>query len=115
MDAISGKNVLVAAPSLREIEHVTPVHHPLLVASRQAAHSRATSGEGTRRGGMRGHSRGFSGAPNAERSSAWPRGSVPAAVSRQQHRSQHRLRKAAAFSRCEIPKDEEKLADNMED
>lgn len=62
MDAISGKNVLVAAPSLREIEHVTPVHHPLLVASRQAAHSRATSGEGTRRGGMRGHSRGFSGA-----------------------------------------------------
>lgn len=53
------------------------------------------------------------GAP--EWSSAWPRGSVPAAVSRQQHRSQHRLRKAAAFSRCEIPKDEEKLADNMED
>lgn len=58
MDAISGKNVLVAAPSWREIEHVTPVHHPLLIASRQAAHSPATSGDGMRRGGMLGHSLG---------------------------------------------------------
>lgn len=41
MDAISRKNVIVAAPSLREIEHVTSVHHPLLITSQRgsAAHT----------------------------------------------------------------------------
>lgn len=41
MDAISRKNVIVAAPSLREIEHVTLVHHPLLITSQRgsAAHT----------------------------------------------------------------------------
>jgi len=40
MDAISRKNVIVAAPSLREIEHVTSVHHPLLITSQRASAAR---------------------------------------------------------------------------
>lgn len=40
MDAISRKNVIVAAPSLREIEHVTLVHHPLLITSQRGSAAR---------------------------------------------------------------------------
>lgn len=40
MDAISGRNVIVAAPSLREIEHVTSVHHPLLITSQRGSAAR---------------------------------------------------------------------------
>lgn len=40
MDAISRKNVIVAAPSLREIEHVTSVHHPLLITSQRGSAAR---------------------------------------------------------------------------
>lgn len=40
MDAISRRNVLVAAPSWREIEHVTPAHHPLLSTSQRGSAAR---------------------------------------------------------------------------
>lgn len=40
MDAISRRNVIVAAPSLGEIEHVTSVHHPLLITSQGGSAAR---------------------------------------------------------------------------
>lgn len=40
MDAIGRKNVIVAAPSLREIEHVAAAHHPLLIASQRGSAAR---------------------------------------------------------------------------
>lgn len=40
MDAISRKNVIVAAPSLREIEHVAAAHHPLLLTSQRGSAAR---------------------------------------------------------------------------
>lgn len=40
MDAISRRNVVVAAASWREIEHVTSVHHPLLITSPRGSAAR---------------------------------------------------------------------------
>lgn len=133
MDAISRRNVLVAAPSWREIEHVTPAHHPLLSTSQRGSAARTRPcniwredeegwGAVIQPGDfLRQKKRCLfcllrpRAQPRMSTRLGAGRGTTASCRSHQQPCSRSCLWKAAAFSAHEIPKDKEKLADNMED